>query len=325
MAASVVPVILAELEVCHSRPIAPTRRIALGERELPVDPPTGFGGILLAGVVATFSGALDDDVIDDLDRLLRHIELGQRLAQPRLRHRFQVDHIGLAKSKHRLLGLGDEVDFSLETEGSPESQILGAAYAAGQIDRAHRPAVMEVLRRAMRWRGEIGPSLVSHLSGASGVRSRSVGAFAHPELWALTVLGFDDGAVPGKREVQRRFRHLVRDAQLWSPWWRQDAAHRLPTAPSDPERLHRLAVEALKGGDAYAATVTAAIRHDSASRLVQVTVPTLVCADVRMVGRSQRPLAPPAGGQVVELDETAGRGAAWAVRQGLVQLVGRRR
>jgi hypothetical protein len=123
-----------------------------------------------------------------------------------------VDHIGLAKSRHRLLGQGDELDFSLAAEGSAESQILGAAYAAGRLDPGHRSSVMEVLRRAMRWRGGVGPGLIGHLSGASGARARSAGAFAHPELWALTLLGFEDGRVPAKRDVQRRFRALVRDA-----------------------------------------------------------------------------------------------------------------
>ena len=38
--------ILAELEAYQSRPIAPTRRLALGELNLPCDPAPGFGGIL---------------------------------------------------------------------------------------------------------------------------------------------------------------------------------------------------------------------------------------------------------------------------------------
>ncbi|HEX4904370.1 MAG TPA: hypothetical protein VFU93_02880 [Acidimicrobiales bacterium] len=204
--------LLAELEIWHSRPIAPTRRVALGRRLLPTDPAPGFGGLLLGAVVAVHMDQLDPDFVPELTALLVDLEEGRRIPQPRLRHRFQVDHIGLAKSRHRLLGHGDELDFSLVTEGSPASQILGAAYAAGRLDAAARGPVMEVLRRAMRWRGDVGPSLVNHLSGATGARSRSVGAFAHPELWALSVLGFGDGTVPAKRDVQRRFRTLVRDA-----------------------------------------------------------------------------------------------------------------
>jgi hypothetical protein len=205
--------LLAELEIWHSRPIAPTRRVALGRRVLPTDPAPGFGGLLLGAIVAAHIDALDEDLHPELSALLVDLQDGRRIPQPRLRHRFQVDHIGLARSRHRLLGHGDELELSLVTEGSPASQILGAAYAAGRLDGAHRAAVMEVLRRAMRWRGgEVGPALLAHLTGTSGARARSAGAFAHPELWALTVLGFDDGAVPARRDVQRRFRTLVRDA-----------------------------------------------------------------------------------------------------------------
>ena len=39
--------LLAELEVWHSRPVTPTRRVALGHLVLPVDPTPGFGGLLL--------------------------------------------------------------------------------------------------------------------------------------------------------------------------------------------------------------------------------------------------------------------------------------
>ena len=204
--------LLAELERWHSRPIAPTRRVALGRRLLPVEPAPGFGGLLLGAVVAAHMADLDQDVVPELSGLLDDLENGRRIAQPRLRHRFQEDHIGLARSRHRLVGQGDELDVQLDTQGSPASMVLGAAYACGRLDRAARPVVMEVLRRATRWRGGVSPELLAYLSGASGPRTRSMGAFAHPELWALGILGFDDGVVPAKRDVQRRFRDLVREA-----------------------------------------------------------------------------------------------------------------
>ena len=61
--------ILAELEIWHSRPIAPTRRVAIGEHDLPCDPPPGYGGILLAGIVASCITGLDPDNHPDLLRL----------------------------------------------------------------------------------------------------------------------------------------------------------------------------------------------------------------------------------------------------------------
>ena len=204
--------LLAELEIWHSRPITPTRRVALGEWLLPVDPPPGFGGLLLAGIVAASAEHLDGELTAELARLLDDLAAGRRIRQPRLRHRFQVDRIGLARSRHRLLGRGDSVEFHLEDRGAPAAQVLGAAYAAGAVDRAHRPVVMESLRRALRWRGPVGPSLVAHLAGATGSRSWSTSAFVHPRRWALTVLGFSDATTPERGEVQRRFRALVRSA-----------------------------------------------------------------------------------------------------------------
>ena len=47
--------VVAEVEIYHSRPIAPTRRVSLGKMHLPTDPPPGFGGILLGGII-TASG-----------------------------------------------------------------------------------------------------------------------------------------------------------------------------------------------------------------------------------------------------------------------------
>ena len=44
--------LLAELEVWHSRPFTPTRRVSLGHLVLPAEPPPGFGGLLLGAVVA---------------------------------------------------------------------------------------------------------------------------------------------------------------------------------------------------------------------------------------------------------------------------------
>ena len=99
--------ILAELEVFHSRPIAPTRRVALGRLNLPVTPAPGFGGLLLGGVVAGHMPGLDPELFDDLHRLTLHLEAGHRIPQPRLRHRFQTDRIGLQRSVHRLRGEGD--------------------------------------------------------------------------------------------------------------------------------------------------------------------------------------------------------------------------
>jgi hypothetical protein len=186
--------------------------VALGRAQLPVDPAPGFGGILLGGIVAAHIGELDPELTGELSRLLDHLEAGRRIPQPRLRHRFQADRIGLARSRHRLLGRGDALAFAFDDHGAAASQILGACYAAGRLGGGVRSTVIGCLRRGVRWQGPVGPALVAHLSGATGAASWSVGAFADPEQWALDVLGFADGASPGRPDVLRRFRDLLRQA-----------------------------------------------------------------------------------------------------------------
>lgn len=205
--------ILAELEVFHSRPIAPTRRVALGHRVLPVEPAPGFGGILLGAVVAGHIQDLDPDLHPDLHRLTLQLEHGRRIPQPRLRYRYQVDRVGLTRSRLRLIGDGERLEFDFDGHGTPAQYILGAVYAAGQLPPLARARVMAVLRLATRWQGPIDRSLVGYLSGLDAGRPWSPAALGDPVQWALHVLGFTgDDTPPGRPEVQRRFRQLVRDS-----------------------------------------------------------------------------------------------------------------
>ena len=220
-------VLLAELEIWHSRPIAPTRRVSLGRQLLPVDPAPGFGGILLGGIVAAHMADLPEDLAEELGHLLADLEASRRIPQPRLRHRFQADRHGLARSRHRLIGRGDALEFSFTGEGSAASQVLGAAYAAGSLDAESRRVVMDVVRRGARWQGEPGPELIRHLLGGRGSAHRALGSITDPGRWALTTLGFDAGSAPGRLEVQRRFRHLLRAAHPDHGGEREGAADRI--------------------------------------------------------------------------------------------------
>jgi len=211
-------VILAELEVFHSRPIAPTRRVALGRTKLPVSPAPGFGGILLGGIVAAHIDELDPELFDDLHRLTLQLQNGQRIPQPRLRHRFQTDRIGLTRSVHRLVGEGEDLEFEFEVKGAAAQHILAAVYAAGRLDPAPRARVCDVLRKAMRWTGPLDHGFVAHLSGLDRSRDWSPRAFHDPVQWALGVLGLgrleaDAGLrLPERSDVQRQFRDLLRVA-----------------------------------------------------------------------------------------------------------------
>ena len=220
--------ILAELEVFHSRPIAPTRRVALGRQDLPVTPGPGFGGILLAGIVAAYIPALDPDLFDDLDRLSRQLEAGYSIAQPRLRHRLQTDRVGLQHSVHRLRGDGEELAFEISDKGSAAQHILAAVYAAGSLAPGSRAIVMEAIRKGMRWTGTIDGTLVAYLSGLTRHHEWSAEAYRDPVAWALGVLDLRDGNIrPGRRAVQRRFRDLVRAAHPDHGGDRGEAADRL--------------------------------------------------------------------------------------------------
>lgn len=89
--------VLAEVEIWHTRPFTPTRRLSLGALNLPVQHSPGFGGLLLGGIVAQHFGEIDDEMVPDVHRLLAQVERGERVVQPRLRHRLQTDRHGLAK------------------------------------------------------------------------------------------------------------------------------------------------------------------------------------------------------------------------------------
>lgn len=212
--------VLAELEIFHSRPIAPTRRVALGRRNLPTDPAPGYGGVLLGGIVAAHVGGIEADLVPDLVKLTNELEAGRRISQPRLRHRLQVDHVGLQHSTHRLVGDDQHLRFDFaEVTGNPAQQVLGAVYAAGELPVATRRTVMATVRRGIGWTGAVGPELIATLAGFGRGRGMSARALGDPVAWALDVLGFVNGARaeakavgPSRSDVQRRFRNLLRDA-----------------------------------------------------------------------------------------------------------------
>jgi hypothetical protein len=204
--------LLAEFEVWHSRPIAPTRRLSLGHLFLPVDPLPGFGGLLLAAVLASSKAGFDEELWPDLERLVQQVERGERIVQPRLRHRFQVDHVGLARTVHRLVGDGDSIAFEIAETSDSMQQGLAAVYAAERFDDTTRRALGALLRKALRWQGAVGPSFIAHLAGVGGEQSSSLRSFADPRAWAMEVLGFPVGTVaPTKKQVMVHYRKRLRD------------------------------------------------------------------------------------------------------------------
>ena len=226
--------ILAELEVRHSRAIAPTRRVALGHLHLPTEPQPGHGPLLLAAVLAAYVGSLGDELRDDLDRLLWDLELGVRIAQPRLRHRYQTDVVGLTRSRHRLVRAGRGVRLELDGQGAHLPQVLGALYAATTLDAEHRPAAFTLLRRATRWDGAADERLLQYLVREDPFM-RSLAA-PGDERWARRVLGFGAESEPLRSEIVGRFRRMVRDAHPDHGGTPADAAARIKEL-SDAKRI----------------------------------------------------------------------------------------
>lgn len=224
---SLVITCLAELEVHHSRPIAPTRRLALGEQNLPLEPEPGPGAILLAGIVARYLPEVDESFHDDYLLLLSQLEQGEHTAQPRLRHRLQTDCVGLTRSTHRLERHNDELELVFKSDRyRPEQHVLAAAYAAGDLPHSKRPLVMDLMRKAERWRGSIDARLISYLSGNS---HQLISAYGHldPKSWAMNTLGFEQltlSQMPVREEIQQRFRDRLKSAHPDTGGQHSDAA-----------------------------------------------------------------------------------------------------
>lgn len=221
--------LLAEVEVFHSRPIAPTRRVALGTRHLPCEPAPGVGGVLLGAIAARFTPGIDPDMVPDLVSLTHEIEAGRRIAQPRLRHRLQDDRVGLTRSPHRLFRHDDgelSVQFT-EDKGRPGQMVLGAIYAAQTVPSHLRGEVLAAIRRGIAWSGDIDGALLLHLSGR-GNGSLTGDALADPVGWALRTLGLDVAAGrPERAAVQRSFRQSLIDAHPDHGGDDDDAARRI--------------------------------------------------------------------------------------------------
>ena len=204
-----VPVV-AEFEVRHTRAVVPTRRVALGDSDLPVDPAPGHGGLLLAAVVGAVVPRLSDEARSELDRLIWDLELEHRVPQPRLRYRFQTDVVGLDRSRHRLLKAGRSLGLEIDDHGAPLPQALAAVYAAGALPPEARSIVFRLIRRASRWEGAADDGLLAFLRSGESLPSRR--SRHHDERWAMELFGFSHDTEPDRSDVLGRFRELVREA-----------------------------------------------------------------------------------------------------------------
>jgi hypothetical protein len=221
-------VILAELNVRHTRRHQPTRRVALGDTYLPTNGPA-YGAVLVGAVVAEFIDGLDDEQREMLPRLLSDAADGLSVPRIALRHRLQTDTHGLDRSRHRIVSDGGPLALELDAHGWPTPQVLGAVIAAAAMPSSGRRMAFRSIAVAVARPGVPPEGLVVRrlLEGVPGLRPYAPGAATAPNggdadvdggwrgvpaerRWAMEVLGVRAGARIDREDVQRRFRRLLR-------------------------------------------------------------------------------------------------------------------
>ena len=228
--------LLAELNVRHTRRHMPTRRVAVEHLYLPTSG-QAYGGVLLGAVVSHHLGALDEEQFDALERLVATARRGA-LSVPRiaLRYRLQTDTHGLELSRHRILAAdpfqGRNLPvLELDCHGRAAPQVIGAVMAAAELPPSGRTVAFRFVEQAIRDPGSMprgfeihrrqealpgarpGPPGSGRTAGADGPDGTFdpgwVGVPAD-RRWAMEVLGFTHATEVARVDVQRRFRRMVR-------------------------------------------------------------------------------------------------------------------
>lgn len=223
--------LLAELNVRHTRRHMPTRRVALDGAYLPTSGPA-HGPALLAAVVATNLPAIEPEERELLPRLLHDTRRGLAIPRIALRHRLQYDTHGLDRSRHRMLGEDAHLVVELDVHGAPVPQVLGAVMGAAALHSSGRPIALEAISKVVhgKW-GGLAPDVELRIVAEAmwnGVRPPLASADewqqgAPPEelqwrgvspdqRWAMEVLGLRAGMGIERDDLNRRFRRLLRDA-----------------------------------------------------------------------------------------------------------------
>ncbi len=151
-----------------------------------------------------------------------------------MRHRFQGDQHGLTRSRARLRRSGDGLVIDFENKGTGLQLMLGAVYTAGHMEPGPRRAVMDAIRKGLRWGGALDRRLYAHLSGLDGGQEWSADVYEDRLPWALQTLGMHGAAngaaadpeMPDRKAVQRRFRDALRSAHPDHGGDSDDAANR---------------------------------------------------------------------------------------------------
>jgi hypothetical protein len=238
-------VLLAELNIRHTRKHMPTRRVAVDDGYLPTGGPA-LGGVLIGAVVAEHIGGLDEEQFDALDRLVRDARHGLSVPSIALRYRLQTDTHGLDLSRHRITSahaagpafghaagsaFGHAAGpaflpvLELDRHGPAAPQVIGAIMAAAWLGPTSRKVALRFVETAIGRPGVMPEGLeVRRLfEGRPGLRpplpgTTRTGAPTSDEWrgvpserrWAMEVLGLHGGMAIERDDIQQRFRRLVR-------------------------------------------------------------------------------------------------------------------
>ena len=227
--------LLAELNVRHTRRHMPTRRVALDDGYLPTSG-SAFGGVLLGAVIAEHVPGLDEEQLDALHRLVDAARDGLTVPRIALRYRLQTDTHGLDLSRHRITGADVEAGnlspiLELDRHGPPAPQVIGALMAAAALPPSGRRTAFRFVDAALARPGFLpeGLEVRRMYQGLPGLRPFPPGARApgasmpgmsapgdewrgvpSERRWAMEVLGLRSGMLVERDDVQKRFRRLVR-------------------------------------------------------------------------------------------------------------------
>ncbi len=225
--------LLAELNIRHTRRHMPTRRVAVDHGYLPTSGPA-FGGVLIGAVIAEHLPGLDEDQLEALSRFVDGARRGLTVPRIALRYRLQTDTHGLDLSRHRIVSADVERGsvrpiLELDRHSRSAPQVIGAIMAAAQLPPSARSVAFRFVDAAVARPGVLPEGLdVRRLyEGLPGVRPPPPGTttkigtgrsddreqwagIPSERRWAMEVLGLHAGLTIERDDVQRRFRRLVR-------------------------------------------------------------------------------------------------------------------
>ncbi|MGZ4691808.1 MAG: J domain-containing protein [Acidimicrobiia bacterium] len=224
--------ILAELNIRHTRRHMPTRRVALDASYLPMNG-SAHGAALLMAVVAENILGLDDEQRELLPKFMKSAADGFNVPRIGLRYRLQTDVHGLDLSRHRLLEDSGMLVVELDVHGAPAPQVIGSIMAAAAMGATTRRKALLGIEAAIAQPGVIPePLLVRRLlhgvpserpplaaagpvGPINGVTLPDAARWAgipSERRWAMEVLGLGADMTVDRVDVQKRFRRLIRTA-----------------------------------------------------------------------------------------------------------------